>query len=218
MPDCIRAGAPFRTRLGGDTNLAYPADMASLPFICEGCVVRANLDRELINCESDNHLLGLERMRNIDTARYWSKGTLTATQRHVRKLHSFAEDYSIPGFCRDPDISHPPVSPVIPIMWAVSEYTLQTSRKTKDPITYNTARALQSSASAYFAWTALLSNPDAVFKDGDGRIRGSNLFVTHRLHPRYVHQSWNAASLGHSDETINRPPASSHRFQPTIPC
>jgi len=148
--------------------------MAGLPFICEACVVRANIDRELIDCSSDHHLLGLERMRNIDAARYWSKGTLTATQRHVRKLHNFAETYSIPGFCRNPDISQPPVTPVVPIMWAISEYTLQTSRKTKEPITYNSARALQSSASAYYAWTALLSNPDAVYRDGDGRIRGTS--------------------------------------------
>jgi len=112
-------------------------------------------------------------MRNIDAARYWSKGTLTGTKRQIKRLHDFASTHTIPGLCQDPDISHPPVSPVIPIMWAVSEYTLQTSRRTREKITYNTARALQSSASAYFAWSSLLAHPEAVFWDGDGRVRGS---------------------------------------------
>ena len=68
---CIKLGAPFKTRhFGKGTNiLKYPPCTTNLPFVYELCTVRAHLGREMDPyLDSDNTLLGLERMRMIDAA------------------------------------------------------------------------------------------------------------------------------------------------------
>jgi hypothetical protein len=60
-----------------------------------------------------------------------------------------------------------PASPVRRHSFAlgVLEYTLQTSRKTGEGIKYNTARSLQSTASAYQLWEKMLQFPGHVYRD-----------------------------------------------------
>jgi hypothetical protein len=74
---CVRAGAPFRTRLTGSKGLTLPHQVPVPHFICETCQVRAELGRELHRSVSDLCLLMLERMRMIDGLSFWSKQTLS---------------------------------------------------------------------------------------------------------------------------------------------
>jgi hypothetical protein len=63
---------------------------------------------------------------------------------------------------------------VIPLLWGVLEYTLQTSRKTGEGIKYNTARILQSEASAYHLWDKMLQFPGHMYRDRDNNVIGAS--------------------------------------------
>jgi hypothetical protein len=90
---------------------------------------------------------------------------------YMRRLTTFGEKYGVPTLL-DTHLLHRPASPVIPILWTVSDYTLQQPKRTKNNVTYNSARALQSAASAFNSWTLVLSNPDTMYRSPDNRILG----------------------------------------------
>jgi hypothetical protein len=52
----------------------------------------------------------------------------------LRRLVTFSETYGVPTLLDTP-LLHPPASPVISILWTVSHYTLQQSKRTKNNIT-----------------------------------------------------------------------------------
>jgi hypothetical protein len=60
------------------------------------------------------------------------------------------------------------------LLWGVLEYTLQTSRKTGEGIKYNTARNLQSAASAYHLWEKMLQFPGHMYRDRDNNVIGAS--------------------------------------------
>jgi len=156
--------------------------MVNFPFICELCTVRSVLRRELANSVPDRQLLCYERMRMIDAAHAWAPSTMVGIHHRLRRLAQFGIQYDL-TICRAPPISHPPNSSIIPILWAMSAYTNQitTSRRRlpgeDNHITYNTARSLQSAASAYFRWCRMLQFPDVMYQDRDRRLLG-NHFTT----------------------------------------
>jgi hypothetical protein len=139
-PECIKVGKPFRARL--------VRAMTRFPFICESCTVRALLGWELTWTSGDIQLLMLEWMRLIDMVQTWDSSTLQWTARHLGRLRNVGQKYGINLFPAVP-ITQPPRSAVISLLWGVLEYALHTSRKTGGAIKYNTARSLQSAASAY---------------------------------------------------------------------
>jgi hypothetical protein len=133
-PECIKVGKPFKTKLVRATSgLQYPPAMTRFPYICEACTVRAVLVRELTWTSGDMQLLMLERMRLIDMAHAWASSTLQGTARYLGRLSNFGQKYGINLFSKAP-INQPPRSAVIPLLWGVLEYTLQTSRKTGEGI------------------------------------------------------------------------------------
>jgi hypothetical protein len=122
--------------------LQYPPAMTRFPFICEACTVRAILGQELTWTSGDMQLLMLERMRLIDMAHAWDSSTLQGTARYLGRISNFGHKYGIELSPKAP-ITQPPRSAVIPLLFGVLEYTLQTSQKTGEQIKYNTARSLQ---------------------------------------------------------------------------
>jgi hypothetical protein len=163
-------GAPFTTRLFYHTKgLGYPPQLTSFPFICEGCTVRVLLRRELIICPTDIYLLKLERVRMFDMAYAWIHGTHGALTYYLRCLVTFSDKYGVPTLLNTPLIK-PPAIPVIPIQWTVSAYTLQQYKRTKNTITYNSARALQSKADDFKSWTLALAHPDTMYKSPNNRM------------------------------------------------
>jgi hypothetical protein len=73
-------------------------------------------------------------------------------------LSNFGQKNSITLFSKTP-IAQPPRSAIIPLLWGVLEYTLQTSQKTGEVIKYIMARSLHSAASAYHLWEKMLQFP-----------------------------------------------------------
>jgi len=192
---CIRVGAPFTSRLVKHTRgMEYPPRMYSFPFICEACTVRAVLGRELHNKSSNIELLALERMRSIDMAHAWADSTMDGISRHLRHLKIFENKHAI-SICPFPPLSHPPCSPMIPLLWTVSAKTLQLSsskRKSHLPdatVTYNSARQLQSAAAAFYAWSQVLRFPESMFVTPDRRIMGApHLSPSDTLYTTYTNK------------------------------
>jgi hypothetical protein len=89
-PECIKVGKPFNTRLVRATlGLQYRPAMNRFPFICEACIVRVLLGRDLTWTSGDMQLLVLERMRLIDMAHAWASSTLQGTARYLGRLSIF---------------------------------------------------------------------------------------------------------------------------------
>jgi hypothetical protein len=124
-------------------------------------------------------VLMIECMRLVDMAHAWASSTLQGTARHLGRLGNFGHKYCIELFFKAP-ITQPPRSAVIPLLWGVLEYTLQTSRKTGEEIKYNTARSLQSAASAYHLWEKMPQFPGHMYRDRDNNVIGAS-----RLSPTY---------------------------------
>jgi len=176
---CIAVGPPFRSRLDRlGKGLVYPPTMTLFPFICESCTVRGVLGREIGPTWQDRQLLCLERMRMIDAAHAWAPSSMAGVHLRLRNLAAFGVKFGF-QICQPPVIPAPPCSPIIPILWAISHYTLQVSRSSlrshgeDHHITYNTARGLQSAASAFFAWTRMLAYPSIVFQSPERRLLGN---------------------------------------------
>jgi hypothetical protein len=173
-PECIKVGKPFKTRLvRAALGLQYPPAMTHFPFICKPCTVRAVLGWELTWTSGNIQILMLECMRLVDMAHTWDSSTLQGTARHLGRLSNFRQKYGIDLFPKAL-FTQPPRSAGIPLLWAVLEYTLQTPRKTGEGIKYNTARSLQSAASAYHLWEKMLQFPGHMYRDRDDNIIGAS--------------------------------------------
>jgi hypothetical protein len=144
-----------------------------MPFVCESCTVRAALGRELTGVGRDRELLALERMRMIDAAHSWALSTAEKTARGLRHIALFCDDHDLPDpFCGS--LPRPPMSPGLPILWAMEKYTLMESLKPGDGppslVTFNSARYLRSAASAFFAWHLSLSHPASVWRNRERQV------------------------------------------------
>jgi hypothetical protein len=125
-------------------------------------------------------MLMLERMRLIEMVPSWASSTLQGTATYLGRLSKLRQRYGIDIFPKAP-ITQPPRSASVPLLWAVLEYTLQTSRKTGKGIKYDTARSLQSVASVYRLWEKMLQLPGHMYQDRDNNIIGAS-----HLSPTYT--------------------------------
>ena len=173
---CQRVGAPFHTRLREQAGQAFPS-MEYVPnFMCEACTGRAVLGRELGENEEDVTILLLERMRMIDIANRWAKGTLTRYTYAIRRIRNFEKQFNV-SILRTTKLVAPPVSPAIPLQWAHQHYTLHTTKSGKnkgDRISANGARVLRSAASHFADLDLQVSCPGKVFQDN-----GRTVMVEH---------------------------------------
>jgi hypothetical protein len=102
-------------------------------------------------------------------AHTWSHGTHGTLKYSLRRLVTFSEKYDVPTLLNTP-LLHPPASPVIPILWIISHYPLQQSKRTKNNIPYNSTRALQSAAAAFNSWTLALAHPYTMYNSPNSCI------------------------------------------------
>ena len=160
---CVRAGAPFETRLPNSTGLELRSRGGLPRYICECCQVRALVDRELTAGRRDVCLLMLERMRTIDIANNWRDGTMAQYGRHLRMLRGFSV-WSGVSTLETPKLVTPPKSASIGIMYAQLQYSiLGEGRK------FQTVRQLRSAASAWFSFASLQEHPDMTVRDSKNR-------------------------------------------------
>jgi hypothetical protein len=173
-----KGGKTFQDKASEDqigTTIPPPPAMTRFPFICEACTIRAVLGKELTWTSGGIRFFIVERMRLIYMAPAWDSSTLHGTARYFGQLSKFWQKYGIEIFPKAP-ITQPPRSAVIPLLWGVLEYTLKTYRKMGEGIKYNTARSLQSAASAYHLWEKMLQFPGHMYRDRDNNVIGASNF------------------------------------------
>jgi hypothetical protein len=131
------------------------------------CTVRAELGRELRRTDNDIQLLMFERMRMIDAVNWWQQKTLKQYGPHLRYLENFGKFYEVGTLVASP-LKRPPVTPAIPIIWALLNYSLRVTRE-GGRIKYNTVRAIKSAASVYYAIDMQNAFPRQVLRDSQRR-------------------------------------------------
>jgi hypothetical protein len=135
--------------------------------VCELCTVRAELHRELRRTDKDIHLLMFERMRMIDSMNWWQHRTLQQYGPHLKYLCQFDHYYEVKTL--DPSVLvRPPITPAIPIMWALLNYSLR-NNKEGERIKHNTVRGIKSAASLYYSLDMQMAHPRQVLRDGQQR-------------------------------------------------
>jgi hypothetical protein len=117
--------------------------------------VRSILNREL-GGPNDGTLLQLERMRILDVAHAWTKGTYTTYSSKLAYLKRFESLHGL-VLLEGPLVDRPPRTRAIPIMWAELAYSLRTVTKAgvDRPISFGTIRQLRSAAAQHLllGWT-----------------------------------------------------------------
>lgn len=166
-------GFPFVSRRKNAAGLCFPRVTEWASFICEVCTVRAVLGREL-HSALDVHLLCLERMRILDMAHYWSKGTHSAYQTKLRAIQQFSSMYGVPILKTTP-LSRPPATSDIPLLWCQEAYSLRepSARRARQDelfVSYAAVRQLRAAASQFYAWDMLVTNPGAAFMNRERRV------------------------------------------------
>jgi hypothetical protein len=149
---CVRAGEPFSTRLANHDGLVMPWQVPVPHYVCELCMVRGQIQRELRNHINDIILLFLERMRQIDFLHNWARKTLGQYGGKLRFRMRFQSQFGVKVLA--PSVLHRPArTPAIPLVWAELYYSL---RQTKGedgeyhPIRFASARPIRSAAALFY--------------------------------------------------------------------
>ena len=172
--ECIRVGPPFHSRLGLGRSLGFPSVEIWPNFVCEVCTVRAVLDRELRR-GPDTVLLQLERMRMVDTANSWARGTLTQYQTKLRQITRFEEAFDL-TVLRPSHLRRPPSGPEIPLLWSQEWYSSQGGGRQvgeggeKTSLAFGTIRQLRSAASHFLLLDSLNAHPGRNILDRGGKL------------------------------------------------
>ena len=167
---CLRAGAPFTTRLASARGLVCPIDAPGFfpNFVCEACQVRQVLGRELVRSDKDVTLLMLERMRQLDTMHKLAQGTLLKYKGQYHRLRRFEKSFGVECLIPTPLVA-PSSSPAIPLTWAQLHYSIQPGKTEGFSNTYGTARQMRSAASFYYQWDLQAAYPYQAIRDSANR-------------------------------------------------
>jgi hypothetical protein len=131
------------------------------------CTVQAELGRELHRTDKDIHLLMFERMRKIDSLNWWQLKTLKQFGPHLKYLDQFGRFYKV-GALKQSLLKRPPITPAIPIQWALLAYSSQDNRD-GEHIKYNTVQAIKFAGSVYYAIDLQNAFPRQVLRDSQRR-------------------------------------------------
>jgi hypothetical protein len=109
-----------------------------------------------------------ERMRMIDSMNWWQHRTLKQYYRpHLKYLFQFDHYYEVQTL-KPSTLTHPPITPAIPMMWALLNYLLR-HNKEGERIKHGTVRGIKSAASLYYALDMQMAYPRQVLRDGQHR-------------------------------------------------
>jgi hypothetical protein len=172
---CFRLSAPFTTRLSKNGGLGFTKGLASvIPlFVCECCTVRKVLQRELQRTTTDAGLLAMERMRTIDMVHNWAPSTLGNYKGRLRQIRAFGQQYKCPVL-PVPQLTAPPISDAIPLMWSQQHYSLQARQRERfeelpdddnGRVGFGSIRHLRSAAALHHSWITMIENPGRVILD-----------------------------------------------------
>jgi hypothetical protein len=119
--------------------------------------------------------MAFERMRLIDMAHYWAKGTHTSYSAKLGIIRNFGANFGFQVLKPTP-LPRPPAGPEIPLMWCQEAYSLRPGHSRRqdgqDDLTlaFSTVRSLRSAASQYFAWDLMVAHPNEAYLDDRKRI------------------------------------------------
>ena len=168
---CIRAGAPFRTRLRNGQGLSFPSHLSFPHFVCELCSVQANVGRRLNGNAKDLELILLERVRMIDCANAWADNTLKVYGHTLRWLERFENHHRVP-ILHTTKIPHPPITRAIPLAWAELSYSLRRTKSKSGqlmPVKYGTVNRLRSAVGWYHSYAMVQEYPEKLVRDNNHR-------------------------------------------------
>jgi hypothetical protein len=158
-----------------------PQDVAAYAhYICEACVVRSTLERELTSRCADTVLLMLERARFVDLTNHWARGTLKTYQSKYTVIQEFSTDLAVP-MLQPTVLARPPHGEAIKLMWAQERYSLFPSEWRRrdsllaESIKFGSIRGVRSAASHFWLWDLLLTHPEKLtlgFKDRPTIVEG----------------------------------------------
>jgi hypothetical protein len=121
-------------------------------YVCELCVVRGQVQRELRHHVRDIVLLLLERMRQIDFMHNWTRTTLSQYGGKLRFLLRFQAHFGVRVLQSTP-LVRPACTPAIPLVWSELYYSLR-EFKGEDgihhPIRFVSVRPLRSAAALFY--------------------------------------------------------------------
>ena len=135
--------------------------------------MRAVLDREL-RFKTDHALLCLERMRLLDLAHSWSKGTHRSYQGKLRQVREFERAFRV-SILHWAAPSKPFSGFVIPLMWCQEAYSLRpaSGRRARDDaigVSYDAIRQIRSAVSQFYTWESVITDPSLGFVDTQRRL------------------------------------------------
>ena len=192
----LSGGTPLRdTASTGGGGLSFPQVRHWGTFVCEACTVQAILGREL-HRQGDWRLLCLERMRIIDMAHSWSKGTHRSYQGKLQVLETFERQFGVPLF-RLPSIPHPRVDMDIPLMWCQEAYSLRpgASRLGNQTLSFGTVRQLRGALAHLLSWEAAQTPSLPGYLDSSKRLIHQDCRITDRL-PVQLHAQGMSSRMG----------------------
>jgi hypothetical protein len=138
-------------------------------------------------------LVRFERMRLIDMANAWSKGTHSQYQGKLSMIRNFEARHEF-GILRPSRILQPPRSVDIALMWVHEAYSLRASLRsaTRSTVSMATIRQLRSAASQYLGWEMMLANPSATILDPQNQVLGRACLAVWAPNPSPPHLCYSA--------------------------
>ena len=122
---CLSLVSQFRSRRTNNDGLCFPPVTTWPTFICEACTVQSVTQRELTT--SDHGLLVLERVRMLDTAWAWARGTHRQYQSQFKHIQRFEEEFDVSVLTPHRPV-RPPATPDIPLIWCLEANACRTVR------------------------------------------------------------------------------------------
>ena len=135
--------------------------------------MRAVVDRELTQV-GDWRLMCLERMRLLDLAHAWSKGTHRQYQGRLVFLRRFERRFGV-RVLKATRLLRPPSGPGITLQWAQEHYSIRTeensrTRQGERTLSFSAVRQLRSAVSQYQAVDLLVAHPEQTVVDERKRM------------------------------------------------
>lgn len=110
-----------------------------------------------------------ERMRLIDIANYWSNGSIATYASKLAAVTRFEQLFGI-AVLPTVELTQPPRSSSIPLMWAQEFHSLRKRPGLRDPhedthVSFITVRQLRSAVAQQLTWQQAVTQPDFAFLD-----------------------------------------------------
>ena len=116
----------------------------------------------------------LERIRLLDIAWSWARGTHRTYQTQFNFIRKFESSFSVPVLSAAP-LSLPPSSPDIALSWCMEHRATQEVRAASrgssvGPISFGTVRQLRSAAAQFYQLDAIVAHPQSSHINREGRL------------------------------------------------